>query len=452
MGDMKDLTAGPVLRHIVSMAAPVMAFLLVQALYFLVDLYFVGPLGDVAIAGVGMGGNVLLVSTSLLQVLNVGSAALIAQAVGRNDQSDASLIFNQSLILSAWGGVLILVAGYALAAQYVHSLTTDAATAAEGIEYLYWFIPALGLQFSMVAVSAALRGTGIVQPMMVVFALSVVVNIALAPILISGWITGYPMGVAGAGLATSLANLLAAVVLWAYFCRSNRYVFIDLRRLRPGAAHCKRILSVGLPAAGEMGLMFVYVAMTYWTIRGFGPVAQAGFGLGSRIMQMLLVPMIAISFAAVPIAGQNFGAGFGVRVRRTFHAAAILNSGLMVLVTLFLQFRPELLVGLLSEETEVVRVGAMFLQLASLGFVARGLVYACSSLFQGVGHTLPSFVSSCTSLAAFAIAAAWLADYPGFRIEHVWYLWVATAMLQAAVSFGWLQVEFRRRLWSERSW
>jgi Na+-driven multidrug efflux pump len=207
-------------------------------------------------------------------------------------------------------------------------------------------------------------------------------------------------------------------------------------------------LNVGLPAAGEMALMFVYVAVTYWTIRGFGPVAQAGFGLGSRIMQMLLVPMIAISFAAVPVAGQNFGAGYSARVRRTFHTAAILNSGLMVLVTLFLQFRPQLLVGLLSEETEVVGVGALFLQLASLGFVARGLVYACSSLFQGVGNTLPSLVSSCTSLAAFAIGAAWLSGYPGFRIEHVWYLWVATAVLHAAVSLGWLQLEFRRRLWS----
>jgi putative MATE family efflux protein len=449
---MKDLTAGPVVRHLLSMAAPVMAFLLVQAIYFLVDLYFVAPLGEVAIAGVGMGGNVLLVSTSLLQILNVGSAALIAHAVGRNDRVDASLIFNQSLLLSAWGGVLILIAGYGLAAEYVHFLTADPATAGAGIEYLYWFMPALGLQFSMVAVSAALRGAGIVRPMMIVFALSVVVNIVLAPILISGWGTGHPLGVAGAGLATSLANVPATLALWAYFCRSDMYLSIDLRRLRLSAVHCKRILSVGLPAAGEMALMFVYVAMTYWTIRGFGPVAQAGFGLGSRIMQMLLVPMIAISFAAVPVAGQNFGAGCSARVRRTFHAAAILNSVLMVVVTLFLQFRPELLVGVLTNETEVVRVGALFLQLASLGFVARGLVYACSSLFQGVGNTLPSLVSAGMSLAVFAIGAAWLSDYPGFRIEHVWYLWIATTMLQAAVSFGWLQLEFKRRLWSERSY
>ena len=110
----------------------------------------------------------MFIIMALTQVLGVGTVALIAHAVGRKDQADANLIFNQSLLIAALCGVLTLVIGYTGSAAYVRSIAADEATVEAGVSYLYWFMPGMALQFAMVAMGSALRGTGIVKPTMVV--------------------------------------------------------------------------------------------------------------------------------------------------------------------------------------------------------------------------------------------------------------------------------------------
>ncbi|MDZ4672886.1 MAG: MATE family efflux transporter, partial [Gemmatimonadota bacterium] len=195
---MRDLTQGSISGHLIRLAAPIAAGMVFQTLYYLVDLYFVARLGDAAIAGVGAAGNVQFIVMALTQVLGVGAMVLIAHAVGRKDREDANLIFNQSLLLATLFAAITLVGGYLLSGWYVGTLAADAATADAGVTYLHWFLPGLALQFALVAMGSGLRGTGIVKPTMVVQMVSVVINAILAPILIAGWLTGRPMGVAGA--------------------------------------------------------------------------------------------------------------------------------------------------------------------------------------------------------------------------------------------------------------
>ncbi|MGI9626049.1 MAG: MATE family efflux transporter, partial [Longimicrobiales bacterium] len=96
---MKDMTEGPIPGHLMRMAAPIAIGMVFQTAYYLVDLYFVGQLGDAAVAGLGSAGNVQFLVMAITQVLGVGTMALIAQATGKKDQADANLIFNQSLVL-----------------------------------------------------------------------------------------------------------------------------------------------------------------------------------------------------------------------------------------------------------------------------------------------------------------------------------------------------------------
>src|SRR5712672_2255132 len=177
---MKDLTQGPPQRHLIAMAVPIAAGMLFQTLYFLVDLYFVGRLGDAAIAGVGSAGNLSFLVMALSQVLGVGTVALISQAVGRKEQEAANLVFNQSMLLGVAALIACLVCGYAGSAGFARTLGSDAATAAAGLTYLQWYLPSLALQFVLVAMSSALRGTGIVKPAMAVQMITVLVNGQLA--------------------------------------------------------------------------------------------------------------------------------------------------------------------------------------------------------------------------------------------------------------------------------
>jgi putative MATE family efflux protein len=444
---MKDLTQGPVGRWLVVTAVPIAIGMLFQTLYLLVDLYFVSGLGDAAIAGVSSAGTAGFVILALTQMLGVGTVALVAHAVGRKDQAAANLIFNQAVLLSAICGVLTLLAGFLLSRAYVSSIAADSATVAAGTAYLYWYTPGLALQFALVALSSALRGTGIVQPTMVVQMLTVVVNAVLAPVLISGWGTHHPFGTAGAGLASSIAVAVGVALLWVYFARLEHYVVPRPELMwKPRWPLIRRIVNVGLPAGGEFFMMFVILGVIYWVIRGFGPAAQAGFGIGGRMMQALFLPVMAVAFAVAPVAGQNFGARQYGRVRETFRAAAILSSVLMLLITLVCQWHPEVFIEGFSRQPDVVAVGAPYLRIISWNFIATGLIFTCSGMFQALGNTWPSLLSSASRLLTFVVPVVLLSRLPHFSLTQVWYLSVATVSLQAATSLGLLMREFRRKL------
>lgn len=443
---MKDLTEGSITRNILEMAGPIAAGMIFQTLYLLVDLYFVASIGDAAVAGVGAAGTIMFVVMALTQVLGVGAVALISQAVGRRNQQEANLIFNQSIVLAACCAAVTLIGGYTIAAGYVAAITADAAARAEGTTFLYCFLPGMALQFALITMGSALRGTGIVKPAMLVQVLTVLLNTALAPILIAGWLTGHPLGVAGAGLASSLSVTAGVVMLWMYFEKLEKYVAFDPALWRPRPEVWRRMLDVGLPAGGEFGLMFVYMAVVYLVISDFGAAAQAGFSIGGRIMQSIFLPAMAIAFAAGPIAGQNFGAGRADRVRETLSKALLLNTIVMVCVTILLQWRPQILVAVFTKEPDALTVGSDFLRIISWNFIAQGAVFTCSGIFQGLGNTRPALLSSALRITLFIPLVLYLSRHPGFTLEQVWHLSVATVLAQAVFSYVLLRWQFSKRL------
>lgn len=443
---MQDLTQGSVPRHIVWLAMPIAFGMVFQVLYYLVDLYFVAQLGDAAIAGVGAGGNVQFIVMAFTHMLGVSTIALVSHAVGCKDRAAANLVFNQSLLLAVVGAIVTLVAGYALSGAYMRTLGADTAAMAAGVEYLYWFLPGLALQFVQVAMGATLRGTGIVMPGIVVQVLTVALNALLAPVLVAGWGTGKALGVAGAGLASSISIAVGVLLMGVYFVRLEKYVAFDPRLLRARLAVLRRILRIGLPPGGEFAQTFVFMAVIYWVIRDFGTEVQAGFGIGSRVMQAVSLPAIAIAYATPAVAGQNFGAGLLERVRETFRAAAWIGSAIMLVLTLLCQWRPEALVHPFTDEPAVIAVGAQFLQIISWNFVASGLIFTCSSMFQALGNTLPVLLSVASRLVTFVLPAIWLADQPWFELRQLWLLSAVTLVLQALVSLWLLRGEMNLRL------
>lgn len=442
---MKDLTQGSVLSHALTMAVPIFAGLVLVLLCGLIDLYFVAGLGEAAIAGVGAAGNAGFLVSALTQVVSVGTLAAVSQAVGRKDRADANVIFNQSLGLSALCGICTLAVGLAVARPYMNSVAADSATVEAGTTYLVWFMPALALQFAMLAMSSGLRGIGIVKPTMYVQALTVTINVVLAPVLVVGWGTGYALGVKGAGLASSLAVAIGVVTLWAYFRHAENYLTLNRRQWRPQIEQWKRILRVGLPAGGEFAIMFAYMAAIYYAIGEFGPAAQAGFSIGSRVLGLIQVPAMAIAFTAAPIIGQNFGARNSARVKAAVENVLMAATAVMVIATVVTQWQPELLLKGFTEDQATISEGALFLKMVSLNLVAQGLIFACSSVFQGLANTRPQLISSTVRLITYVIPTLWLSAQSGFRIEQIWYLSIATTTIQALLSLWLLGRELRKR-------
>jgi Na+-driven multidrug efflux pump len=274
----------------------------------------------------------------------------------------------------------------------------------------------------------------------------VIINIVLAPALIAGWGTGYALGVKGAGLASSLAVAIGVVTLWAYFEKAENYLTLNHRQWRPQITQWKRILSVGLPAGGEFAIMFAYMAAIYYALGEFGSAAQAGFSIGSRVLGLIQVPAMAIAFTAAPIVGQNFGAGNGERVKETVRNVLIAATMVMAVATVVTQWRSELLLKGFTQDKATISEGALFLKMVSLNLVAQGLIFACSSTFQGLGNTRPQLISSTVRLITYVIPTLWLSAQSDFRVEHIWYLSIATTTMQALLSLWLLARELGKRL------
>jgi Na+-driven multidrug efflux pump len=253
------------------------------------------------------------------------------------------------------------------------------------------------------------------------------------------------MGVAGAGLASTIAALFGAGAFAVTFNRAQKYMHLH-SSLRPRWAVWKRIIAIGLPATGEFALIFITTAVAYWAIRGFGSQAQAGYGIGSRAMQAVFLPAMAVAFATGPIAGQNFGARHAERVRDTFRHAAVMGAGIMLSLTLLCQISPHVLVAPFSDDPAVINVATDFLRIASWNFVAVGLTFCCSGMFQALGNTKPALLSSGSRLLTYVVPAVWLAGQPWASLRDFWYLSLASITVQALFSYLLLRRELHHKL------
>ena len=265
-----------------------------QTLYFLVDLYWVGHLGKEAVAGVGVAGNLTFIVLAVSQMLGVGTTTLVSHAAGQRNAERALLVFNQSQVLSTVVGLGFLAVSMAFRTAYANGLSADTATAASAADYLLYFLPAMSLQFGMVGMASALRGVGNFKPGMVVQTATVIINIVLAPVLMFGWGTGRPMGVAGAAVASLIAVAIGVAWLSTYFFGREGYLRFVARDMKPQFPLWKEMLKIGLPAGAEFAMMAVYLMLVYVLARPFGAAAQAGFGIGMRVVQALFMPVVAL--------------------------------------------------------------------------------------------------------------------------------------------------------------
>jgi putative MATE family efflux protein len=285
-----------------------------------------------------------------------------------------------------------------------------------------------------------------VQPTMTVQVLTVVLNAILAPVLIVGWGTGHPFGVAGAGLASTISIAVGVLMLTFYFTRLEKYVGFHREQWQPNFTYWKRILNIGLPAGGEFFVMFLMMGLMYWLLRDFGAEAQAGYGIGQRVMQATFLPAMAVAFSVAPVAGQNFGARRADRVREAFRVAVLIETVVMVVITLLAQIAPHVFIDAFTTDPKVIEVGTEFLRIISWTFVGSGIIFTCSGMFQAMGNTWPALLSGASRLLIFGLPAVWLSAQPGFHLDQVWELSVVTTILQAMLSYALLHFEMRRKL------
>ncbi|MGH8446131.1 MAG: MATE family efflux transporter [Solimonas sp.] len=442
----RDLTSGSIRTHLLKMSAFMLLTMIVQTLYGLIDLFWVGHLGRDAVAAVALGSNLMMALMAVAQTLAVGAAALVAQAAGRKDMADTRRLFTQGMSLSVLMALAFVVVVYAVHGYYSDRLAGNAETARLTRAFLLPFIPAMALQIPMFVLSSALRGVGDVRTASLAQLGSVLLNIVLAPFLIFGWGSGHPLGVTGAALATLISVTAGVAGIVIHVVRKGLYFEHGLAAWTPRAAVGLRIVRIGLPSGVELGLMAFYMGFIMAMLQRFGSAPQAAFGIGMRVLQVGMMPAMAICFAAAAIVGQNYGARQAPRVREAFSHALRLNLLTVGVFCVAFHVAPEWLMRPFSSDPEVIQYGAQFLRWISWNLFAIGAVMACAGVFSGLGNTLPSLLGSSVRIGFIIVGGLLLSGHAHFAPYWLWALSVIGSVFQLTVNAVMLRREMRRRL------
>ena len=203
-------------------------------------------------------------------------------------------------------------------------------------------------------------------------------------------------------------------------------------------------LYIGIPSGMYHFLLAVNLLITYRVIGIYGTAALASIGIGFRILQAIYIPVIALASAMAAIIGQNFGAKQYKRITGTLWRAWTISMVFMICCTVISRLFPDDLIGIFSNDPDVIHFGVIYLAIFSLGYVAVATIMVAASAFQGLGKTYPCLIGAALDNALFAGLVLTLPAFLGWGIQSVWWIKLATAIAEMAVVAAWLKWELQR--------
>jgi len=417
------LTEGSVGRHLVNMSVPILFGITMMMAQSIIDAWFLGKVGDRALAAFSFGFPILMIITSVAIGLGAGTSSVVARAIGSGDHRRARRLATDSLLLSFMITATMAVIGILT----INPLFKLLGAPADMIPMIRSFMTILycGVPFLVVGMvgTSSMRATGdTVLPGKLMMA-GALLNVILDPIFIFGIGPVPAMGLDGAATAALMAR--GSMFLGTIYFMVYRLDMVSFNK--PNPAELKKswvdILHVGLPAAGTNAIIPVAMTLITAMIARYGPEAVAGFGVASRIESLVLVIFYALSSVIGPFVGQNLSAGHG-------HIA----SGLVI--ALVLALAADFVPTLFSQNPAVTDVTRLFLWIAPISYGAYGVVMVMNAAFNGLGKPMPAVYISVTRMMLLYLPLA-IVGRALSGIAGIFAAYAAANMLSGLLSYLW---------------
>jgi putative MATE family efflux protein len=404
----KDWTKGSILGNLLLLSWPMMAM---EALYVasqIVDMIWIGGLGSTAIAGVGVANFVLLLVMSMDFGLIIGMRAMVARHVGAGDIPGANRIAGQAYVLIVIWGALIMVAGFLLAEPIIRMFGVEPQVVREGTAYLrIMFAGWVALEVLVMGLYVIQSSGDTMTPLKIEFTIRVL-HVTLCPFLVKGLWVFPQLGVRGAALSNVISQILGAGIgLWLLF-RGHTRLRLTLRDFRFSFNIIWRILKIGIPALLmnlQRSMGDIVLAMF---IVPFGTLAVAAHSLASRVDMFLFMPGSGLGSGAGVLVGQNLGAHQPERAEKGAWLAVGFVEAFMVTCSIVILLWAENIMGIFTTEADLIRLGSIFLRIATASYLILSLVLVLQSCIAGAGDTVPNMIISIGMIWAVQLPLAFL--------------------------------------------
>ena len=423
----------PVFPLLTSMALPMVASMLVSALYNIVDSLYVARISEEAMTALSLVYPVQNFINAVAIGFSIGISAFISLHLGAGNQEKADTAATHGMLLSLLHGIIASVAGIAVIPRFLRSFTTDETVIALGLTYAR-----IAFLFSVIIMAAMafekiFQAVGCMKITMAGLSLGSVCNIILDPLLIFG-IGPFPqMGIAGAALATGIGQVLSVVVYLVVYLRTELPVRLRRSCLRPDAALDGRLYAIGVPAILNLALPSLLVTFLNGLLAAFSQSYVVVLGIYYKLQTFLYLPANGFVQGMRPLIGYNYGAREYARVKKLFQLTLLMSAAIMAAGTVICQVASGQLMGLFTQNPQTIAAGQTALRIISIGFVISAVSTTVSGALEGLGKGAESLVIALCRYVVFIMPlAALLCNWLG--ADGAWHAFWLTEVLAAVVS------------------
>lgn len=427
----------PVNKLLITMSLPMMASMLVQALYNVVDSIFVSRINENALTAVSLAFPIQTLMVAVSVGTCVGINAVLSKALGEKNQETVNKAAGNGMILMAVGYLIFFMVGLLGTKAFYLSQTDNEQIVQYGQEYLSLVCCLSFGMFTQFTFERLLQSTGKTFYIMITQGIGAVINIILDPIFIFGLLGMPRMGVRGAAAATVAGQIMAGILALIINIKKNDEIQITGAALKPDKDIIGPIYKIGVPSIVMQAIGSV---MTYGMNRiliSFSSTAAAVFGVYFKLQSFIFMPVFGMNNGLVPILAYNYGAGKRDRFINSLkcgikYAIAIMFCGLIIFQTI-----PNVLLRLFDASDAMLAIGVPALRTISYSFIFAGFGIVCGTAFQALGSATYSMMVSIARQLVVLLPAAYLLSLTG-KVENVWWAFPIAELMSLSMTIFFL--------------
>ncbi len=443
----KDWTQGSIFKNLVSLSWPMTVTQTLMSLGPTIDMIWVGKLGPIAVAGVGVSGVCVQLAQGLMMGLTTGMRALISRAIGAKDMQTAHRVAQQAVVVSATYAILLALIGHFFGEKIVSFITSDPEIIRVGTIYLrIEFIGGATISFRLM-MDAIMQASGdSVNPMWIALVFRLF-HITLCPFLIFGWWIFPKLGVSGAAYTGIIAQSLGVILGLRVLIGARSRLRLSLKGFRLDFGIIWRIVRIGFPAAitgvqRSLNQFFLQVFMA-----PFGVAVLAAHVITQRLEMFILMPAMAFGQGAGVLVGQNLGAKKPERAQKTAWLAVWLVEAFVITASLVMFIWTGPVIRLFNNDPAMDATATQFIHIAVLGWALMGFMFVLMNSLQGAGDTMPTLIINVITTWVITMPLAYfLPKYTSWGAVSIRWVMTASVVVGALANV----IYFRMGKWKTR--
>jgi putative MATE family efflux protein len=434
---LKNLTEGNLLHNLIKYSLPIILGDLVQATFSSVDALWVGRLiGADALAAVSAVGPVMFLIIALVIGIAIATVIMVGQAYGMGDTEYLRKILVNSYMVIFLMCVVISTVAIIFSGPLLEALNTPAAIKKDAQTFMVIIFSGLIFMFSFNWFAGVLRGVGDSRTPFILQVSSIVLNVILAPILITGALGLPKLGIAGSALATVLSQTITTIAAFIYLSKKNILLNMFKWDFKPDFTVIKKMFTIGTPVSIQLVINALSGVVIVSFVNRFGPDVIAGFGLGMRIDQFSFMPAMSLGEAVSAMVAQHIGAGKENKIPEILRNAIFISLGIALLFYLPVNLMPHQIASLFNGREGVLDASKWYWRIDSLTYFAFAILFAFQGVIRGAGDTIPLTVIAFITLIIFRAGITWgLVEHTQLHQLGIWIAMAISAYIGALLSF-----------------